>query len=164
LSIESQGTHFIDVYILPVTSHSLIFGTDYLMKNNIVLDCSKISCNLKSANLQTQRLLHLDPNTETTVWARVLSYVIIDLQGVCSKSKFSCGKGLLLAKSVATVPNNRKVHVKLLNPTNETIVIPKGRTIVQCNVLNSEYDCTSFSDSVPTVQHAQLCETDTAFY
>jgi hypothetical protein len=28
MSIESQGTHFIDVYILPVTSHSLIFGTD----------------------------------------------------------------------------------------------------------------------------------------
>ena len=98
------------------------------------------------------------------MWARVLSYVIIDLQGVCSKSKFSCGKGLLLAKSVATVPNNRKVHVKLLNQTNETIVIPKGRTIVQYNVLNSEYDCTSFSDSVPTAQHAQLCETDTAFY
>ena len=29
------------------------------------------------------------------------------------------------------------------------------------NVLNSEYDCASFSDSLPTVQHAKLCETDT---
>jgi hypothetical protein len=32
LNIKSQGTHFIDVYILPVTSHPLILGSDYLME------------------------------------------------------------------------------------------------------------------------------------
>ena len=53
LSIESQGTHFIDVYILLFTSHPLILRTVYLMKNNIVLDFSKISCNLNSANVPT---------------------------------------------------------------------------------------------------------------
>ena len=111
--------------------------------------------------MQTQKRLNLDPNTETIVWARVPNYVTIGLQGVCSKSKFSCGKGLLVAKSVVTVSNNQKVPVKLLNPTNETIVIPKGRTVAEFNVLNSEYDCASFSDSLPTVQHAKLCETDT---
>jgi hypothetical protein len=31
-------------------------------------------------------------NSETIVWARVPNYVTIGLQGVCSKSKFSCGK------------------------------------------------------------------------
>ena len=100
--------------------------SDYLMKNNVVLDFSKMTCNLNSANVQTQRRLNLDPNTETIVWARVPNYVTIGLQGVCSKSKFSCGKGLLVAKSVVTVSNNQKVPVKLLNPTNETIVIQKG--------------------------------------
>ena len=95
------------------------------------------------------------------MWARVPNYVTIGLQGMCSKTKFSCGKRLLVAKSVATVSNNRKVPVKLLNPTNDTIVIPKGRTVAEFNVLNSEYDCASFSDSLPTVQHAKLCETDT---
>jgi hypothetical protein len=43
LNIKSQGTHFIDVYILPVTSHPLILGSDYLMKNNVVLDFSMVS-------------------------------------------------------------------------------------------------------------------------
>jgi hypothetical protein len=91
----------------------------------------------------------------------VPNYVTIGLQGVCSKSKFSCGKGLLVAKSVVTVSSNQKVPVKLLNPTNDIIVIPKGRTVAEFNVLNSEYDCALFSDSLPTVQHAKLCETDT---
>jgi hypothetical protein len=59
------------------------------------------------------------------------------------------------------VSNNHKVPVKLLNSTNDTIVIPKGRTVAEFNVLNSEYDCASFSDSLPTVQHAKLCETNT---
>ena len=67
----------------------------------------------------------------------------------------------LVAKSVVTVSNNQKVPVKLLNPTNDTIVILKGRMVVEFNVLNSEYDCASFSDSLPTEQHAKLCETDT---
>ena len=47
------------------------------------------------------------------------------LQGVCSKSNFSRGKGLLVAKSIVTVRYNRKLPVKVLNPTDETIVIPK---------------------------------------
>lgn len=161
LDIEAQGAHCIDVYILPVTSHPLILGTDYLKKNKVLLDFGKMSCNLNSTNVQTHRRLNLDPNSETIVWARVPNYVTIGLQGVCSKSKFSCGKGLLVAKSVVTVPNNRKVPVKLLNPTNETIVIPKGRTVAEFNVLNNEYDCTSFSNSLPTVQHARLSETNT---
>jgi hypothetical protein len=38
------------------------------MKNNVVLDFSKMTCNLNSANVQTQRRLNLDPNTETIVW------------------------------------------------------------------------------------------------
>jgi hypothetical protein len=75
-----------------------------------------MTCNLNSANVQTQRRLNLDPNTETIVWARVPNYATIGLQGVCSKSKFSCGKGLLVAKLVVTVSNNQKVPVKLLNP------------------------------------------------
>ena len=66
-----------------------------------------------------------------------------------------------MVKSVATVSNNRKVPVKLLNATSETFVISKGRTVAEFSVLNSEYDCTSFSYSLPTVQRAKLCETDT---
>ncbi|CAC5392025.1 unnamed protein product [Mytilus coruscus] len=81
------------------------------------------------------------------------------LQGVCSKGKFSCSKGLLVAKSVVTVPYNRKVPVKLLNPTSENVVIPKGRTIAEFSVLNKEYECASFSDTIPEVQHVEVSET-----
>jgi hypothetical protein len=54
------------------------------MKNNVVLDFSKMTCNLNSANVQTQRRLNLDPNTEAIVWARVPNYVTIGLQDVWS--------------------------------------------------------------------------------
>ncbi|CAG2246051.1 unnamed protein product [Mytilus edulis] len=103
--------------------------------------------------------LSLEPNTETIVWARVPNYITLGLQGVCSKSKFSCGKGLLVAKSVVTVPYNRKVPVKLLNLTSENVVIPKGRTIAEFSVLNNEYECASFSDTIPEVQHVDVSET-----
>ncbi|CAG2203086.1 unnamed protein product [Mytilus edulis] len=89
----------------------------------------------------------------------VPNYITLGLQGVCSKSKFSCGKGLLVAKSVVTVPYNRKVPVKLLNPTSENVVIPKGRTIAEFSVLNNEYECASFSDTIPEVQHVDVSET-----
>ena len=55
------------------------------MKNNVVLDFSKMTCNLNSAKVQMQRRLNLDPNTETIVWAQVPNYVTIGLQGVFSK-------------------------------------------------------------------------------
>ncbi|VDI74561.1 Hypothetical predicted protein [Mytilus galloprovincialis] len=157
--IETRGEIDIDVYILPVTSHPFILGTDYLMKNNVVLDFSKMSCQLNTANVQTQKRLSLEPNTETIVWARVPNYITLGLQGVCSKSKFSCSKGLLVAKAVVTVPYNRKVPVKLLNPTSENVVIPKGRTIAEFSVLNNEYECASFSDTIPEVQHVDVSET-----
>ncbi|CAC5382041.1 unnamed protein product [Mytilus coruscus] len=63
------------------------------------------------------------------------------------------------AKSVVTVPYNRKVPVKLLNPTSENVVIPKGRTIAKFSVLNNEYECASFSDTIPEVQHVEVSET-----
>ncbi|CAC5411889.1 unnamed protein product [Mytilus coruscus] len=74
---------------------------------------------------------------------------------MCSKSKFSCSKGLLVAKYVVTVPYNRKVPLKLLNPTSDNIVIPKGRTIA----LNKEYECASFSDNIPEVLYVEVSET-----
>ncbi|CAC5391988.1 unnamed protein product [Mytilus coruscus] len=142
-----------------VTSHPYILETDFLMKNNVVIDFSQMSCQLNTANVQTHKRLSLEPNTETIVWARVPNYITLGLQGVCSKSKFSCSKGLLLAKSVVTVPYNRKVPVKLLNPTSENVVIPKGRTIAEFNVLNKEYECASFSDTIPEVQHVDVSTT-----
>ncbi|CAG2212900.1 unnamed protein product [Mytilus edulis] len=118
-----------------------------------------MSCQLNTENVQTHKRLSLEPNTETIVWARVPNYIILGLQGVCSKSKFSCSKGLLVAQSVVTVPYNRKVPVKLLNPTSENVVIPKGRTIAEFNVLNKEYKCALFSDTIPEVQHIDISET-----
>ncbi|CAG2248537.1 Retrovirus-related Pol polyprotein from transposon 17.6,Retrovirus-related Pol polyprotein from transposon 297 [Mytilus edulis] len=82
LYIETRGEIDIDVYILPVTSHPFILGTDYLMKNNVVLDFSKMSCQLNTANVQTHKRLSLEPNTETIVWARVPNYITLGLQGV----------------------------------------------------------------------------------
>ncbi|CAC5358750.1 unnamed protein product [Mytilus coruscus] len=45
LYIETREEIDIDVYILPVTSHPFILGTDYLMKNDVVLDSRKCHVN-----------------------------------------------------------------------------------------------------------------------
>ncbi|CAG2219487.1 unnamed protein product [Mytilus edulis] len=118
-----------------------------------------MSCQLNTANIQTHKRLSLEPNTETIVWARVPNYITLGLQGVCSNSKFSCSKGLLVAISVVTVPYNRKVPVKLLNLTSENAVISNGRTIAVFNELNKEYECASFSHTIPEVQHVEVSET-----
>lgn len=55
----------------PVTSHSLILGTDYLMSNGVILDFAKMNLMMNNANVKSLKRLNLDPQTETIVFARV---------------------------------------------------------------------------------------------
>ena len=56
-----QGKREIDVYILPFTSHPLILGTGFLRDNNIVLDFSDNTFNVKSARVQSHKRLSQIP-------------------------------------------------------------------------------------------------------
>ena len=56
-----QGKREIDVYILPFTSHPLILGTRFLKDNNIVLDFSNNTFNVKSSRVQSHKDLRLSP-------------------------------------------------------------------------------------------------------
>lgn len=51
--------------------------------------------------------------------------------------------GILAAKAVVTVNEKKVVPVRLLNVTNEQIVIPKGKLLSKLEVLN--YDCNILS-------------------
>lgn len=46
-----QGERTIEVYILPMTSHPLILGTEYLKSQNVVLDFSNFTYNFKTAKV-----------------------------------------------------------------------------------------------------------------
>ena len=156
----SSGQHNIDVYILPNTSHPLILGTEYLHSNNIVLDFSNFSYNIKSARVQTHKRLTIPANSEMIIWGHLPDYIPHGLNGVCSNSTFSLGKGLILAKTLVTVSHNHKVPVKVLNPTSDNIVIPKDRIIAQFSSLTSDYSYVPLENNLPVVQNMQLVNRD----
>ena len=64
---------------------------------------------------------------------------------MCKKNKYSYGKGPLMETSVVILRLNRKVSIKLLNPSNEVVVIPKVRTIVVAIII------VPFSDGIQKV-------------
>ena len=156
LNIEHQGEHNIDVHILTTTSHPLILGTEYLAENNVVLDFKRLTCDFKNTSVQTTKRIKIEPNVETVVWCKVPQHITYGLQGVCTRNKYACSKGLLIAKSLITVSQNRKVPVKILNLTNDTIMIPKGRSIAEFSVLTNDYSCIPMSDDIPQIQHVEL--------
>ena len=62
-----------------------------------------------------------------------MRYLSVCLQGVCVNNKFLLRKGLLLAKTLATTAINHVVPLKILNPTDEVVSIPKGCDAVLVN-------------------------------
>ena len=62
-----------------------------------------------------------------------MRYLSVCLQGVCVNNKFLLRKGLLLAKTLATTAINHVVPLKIMNPTDEVVSIPKGCDAVLVN-------------------------------
>ena len=62
-----------------------------------------------------------------------MRYLSVCLQGVCVNNKLLLRKGLLLANTLATTAINHVVPLKIMNPTDEVVSIPKGCDAVLVN-------------------------------
>jgi hypothetical protein len=157
-----QEKREIDVYILPFTSHPLILVTGFLKNNNIVLDFSDNTFNVKSARVHSHKRLTIEPNTEILIWGRVPEHLPHGLKGVCSNTKYVLNKGLMVRKTLITVSISHKVPIRIVNATSQAIVIPKGKNIAEFSTLSSEYTYVPYSENGPVVQNIQLInDTDT---
>lgn len=155
-----QGQHEIEVYILQNTSHPLILGTKYLQENNVVLDFSNSTFNVRSAKVTSCKRISIEPNTETIIWGRLPQYVSTGLNGVCSNSQFVLSHGLMVGKTLVTVSSTHKVPIRLLNTTAHSVLIPKGKNIAQFSTLGSDYSYVPFTGETQIVQNIQLATAD----
>lgn len=151
-----QGKREIDTYILPFTSHPLIFGTQFLKENNIVLDFSNNTFNVKSANVKSYKRIVIEANTEMLIWGRLPDHLPHGLNGVCSNTKYVLNKGLIIGKTLVTVSVSHKVPIRILNTTSQDIVIPKGKNLAEFSTLSSEYSYVPYLENKPVVQNMQL--------
>ena len=90
--------------------------------------------------------MHIDAYSELVIWGQLPKYLSVGLQGVCVNNKFLLCKGLLLTKTLVTIPINPVVPLKILNPTDEVVSIPKGSILSDFHLLNKDYNIIMDSD------------------
>ena len=134
-----QGKHWIISYILSHSSHPLILGTDYLTSKKIVLDFGELSAGTKSINIKSQKQISVDPQKEILVWGKAPNNLLYGQQGMCTNSAYIVKNGLWVAKAVVNVNKNRTVPLRIFNPTNDTIVIPRGKVLSVFHSFNSDF-------------------------
>ena len=113
--------------------------------------------------MQTQKRLTIEPNSELIVYGKIPNYVTHGLNGICSNSKFAVNKGLMVAKCLVTVPYNHKVPVKVLNPSNDKIIISKGRTIAEFTTMSNDYSYVPITDTMPVIKNMQISKSSSNF-
>ncbi|CAC5408704.1 unnamed protein product [Mytilus coruscus] len=157
-AIIRDQEQIIDIYILPTVSDLLILGTEYLRTHKVLLDFSDFSYGVKNIHVQTTKKVFIEPNTELLTYGKVLNFVMVDLQGVCSNSQFALHQGLMIAKSLVVVSPNHRVPIKILNASNVRITLPKGKNIAEFTVLSndSSYVRMSYNTESLKVQNIEL--------
>jgi hypothetical protein len=121
--------HKIFCYIMKMSFHPVILGTEYLIQNKVVLDFSKLTITSKTSNISCVKRTTIPPNSEVMLWDKLPSGIMYGQQGTCANSKYMLSKGLLASKSVVTVSKSRTAPVKILNPSNDAITIHKRKAI-----------------------------------
>ncbi|XP_060078765.1 uncharacterized protein LOC132558240 [Ylistrum balloti] len=133
------GSCTLNVYVLHHTSHPLILGSNFMTNNSMVLDFGCLQVGFKKLKVRCRTSLTINPNSECLVWCKLPKGCTIGLQGVCSWSKKAMKAGLLVARSVSTVNPTRKIPIKLLNPGNSTITIPRYTVLADFEAMDSPY-------------------------
>ena len=136
----SGVNHNVFTYILKLSSHPIILGTNYLMENKMVLDFSQMTAFPKKAKVYCTKRTVIMPNAETIIWGKVPSNVFYGKQGICTTSKYILSKGLIASKAVVSVPQNRQIPVKILNPNNCCIDLYKGKAIAEFDEITSDHE------------------------
>jgi hypothetical protein len=94
----------------------------------------------KVANVRCTKRITIPPHSEMVVLGKLPKNIVHGYRGFCENNKHILSRGLIVCKAVVTVSNNRTVPVKILNPGNDPVVIPKGKFISKFTELNKDYD------------------------
>jgi hypothetical protein len=158
IKMNISGTNQrIFTYILKMSSHPIILGTNYLIENKLVLDFNELSAVPKTANVYCLKRTTVLPSSETIVWGKLPSNILFGKQGTCTSSKYILARGPLVSKSVVMVLRDRLVPIKLLNPTKDKIELYKGKTLATFSEITSEHILIPFNEnSKHSVQNINL--------
>lgn len=138
------GTHAFHVHLLENTSHPFIVDTGYMMSKGIVIDFCKgtysaMGNRTKKVKVKCSQPVMVPPNAEIVIQGKVHKNMLTSIQGIAHASKCVLKSGLLLAKSVTTIPGHHVIPIKLLNPSNAPIYIHKGMVLADFVVLDEDY-------------------------
>ena len=131
VNIEGH-VHSLLFYIFPTCTHPIILGTHYLISHNVHIDFEKMTLQGSRARhikIRSTRRIDLPPQSETIVWGKAPTHILSGTQGICSNDSYLLKKGVMVAKSLCTVPVDRFVPIKLLNSTHYSVCIPKGKCL-----------------------------------
>ena len=157
VNIEGH-VHSLLFYIFPTCTHPIILGTHYLISHNIHIDFEKMTLQgsrAKHIKIRSTRRIDLPPQSETIVWGKAPTHILSGTQGICSNDSDLLKKGVMVAKSLCTVPVDRFVPLKLLNSTHYSVCIPKGKCLSSCELLTDMEVTFVPISSKPSVSNVQ---------
>ena len=146
-------------YILKMSSNPIILGTEYLTENNIILDFSNKTPVSLNSNIYCTKRTTIPPNSEIILW-RMLHYGFYGMQGLCVSSRYVLCKGVLVSKSVVSIAKNKQVPIKILNPTNDCVIVHKGKPLAHFTQMSPDYALQPVSND-HKVQNINLFKTET---
>ncbi|CAG2192419.1 unnamed protein product [Mytilus edulis] len=153
----SRANHRVFTYILKMSSHPIILGTNYLIANKMVIDFSEMSAVPKTSNVYCTKRTTILPHTETIIWGKVPSNIYYGKQGICTSSKYIVSRGLVISKGVVSVSKGRLIPIKILNPNSCSIDLYKGKTLAMFDEITSEHSLLPFNDTTDhCVQNVNL--------
>ena len=130
--------HRIPVYVISETSHPFILGTEFMNAKKITLNFADRQVSSTSCTVKCVKAVDVLPNSETLIWGKVSEKLAFGAQGFC-EGKTSDKSSLLVCKALVSVTVDHKVPIKILNPSNSIVSIPRGKTVAKLSLLDSSF-------------------------
>ena len=131
-------------HVVGQASHPLILGirTPFLSKKNVILDFRNDSIEVSKSKIRARKQVHVPPNSESIIWAKVSRDVRMGTQGLCNASRDMNRQNVLVAHAVVTVGDRSTVPVRIMNPTNQPAVLGKNLVLADFKALGLSYAIT----------------------
>jgi hypothetical protein len=82
------------------------------------------------------------------------------MQGLCVSSRYVLWKGILVSKAVVSIATNKQVPIKILNQTNDCVIVHKGKPLAHFTQMSPDYTLQPVSNE-HKVQNINLFKTET---
>ena len=160
IKMTISGVHQnIICYILKMSSNPIILGTEYLTENKVILDFSNKTPVSLNSNIYCTKRTTLPPNSEIMLWGKI-HYGFYGMQGLCVSSRYVLCKGILVSKAVVSIAKNKQVPIKILNQTNDCVIVHKGKPLAHFTQMSPDYALQPVSND-HKVKNINLFKTET---